>query len=541
MTLTASDYNGYNISCFGVKDGAIDATVSGGTAPYTYAWSNNATTEDLSGLATGYYRLVVTDAASATEEAEITLTEPLALRVGVDPFTYPSGMNVSCNECFNGSIDITVADGVPPYSYQWEDGPTTADRSGLGALAYQVIATDANGCTIASGRISLTQPERDDWSKQGNAGTNPNQHYFGTSDAKDVVFKSNGQERFRLLAGGGAKLSGLGGGGILKGGGDGLITVLPDEDLQGYIQDVISNPTLWELEPFWKTNGNTLENQQQIEAFVGSVDDHPLRFRTNNIPRMNLTQNGDLGIIQRLGVGFDLIENTLGAGQCRVHINELQGGWLRFTKGDDYHWQFSRGLSANDVECLRVTYGPGTALGGETPLLLQADGGLRAGPSLVVHADGKVSIAETNLVVHADGKVSIAETSFVVHTDGKVSIGEVSTNTPNYGYKLYVEGGILTEKVRVALKNTSQWSDHVFAPGYRLLGMDDLKGYIQENGHLPGVPSAECMVEEGLDVLSMNALLLEKIEELTLHLLDVNDRLRLLEAERAGNLSIGKQ
>ena len=293
--LTASDYNGYNISCFGLKDGAIDATVSGGTAPYAFAWSNNATSEDLSGLAAGYYRLVVTDAASATEEAEITLNEPLALRLGVDPFTYPSGMNVSCNECFNGSIDITVADGVPPYSYLWDDGPTTQDRSGLGALTYQVTVADANGCTITSERISLTQPERDDWSKQGNAGTNPSQHYFGTSDAKDVVFKSNGQERLRLLSGGSMKLFGPGIGtgplqndadGTLRGGGFPALGPVP----------VTLCRTL-DYFPYWETRGNSFTELCPEETpLLGTQTNDPLSIITAGNERMVITTTGKVGI-----------------------------------------------------------------------------------------------------------------------------------------------------------------------------------------------------------------------------------------------------
>ena len=121
--------------------------------------------------------------------------------------------------------------------------------------------------------------------------------------------------------------------------------------------------------------------------------------------------------------------------------------------------------------------------------------------------------------------------SLRVHANGKVSIGEVSTNTPNYDYQLYVGGGILTERVKVALKTSSEWSDHVFAPNYSLMPLDKVADFITENGHLPGVPSADCMVEEGLDVVKMNAMLLEKIEELTLHLLALNKEIAQLQME----------
>ncbi len=102
--------------------------------------------------------------------------------------------------------------------------------------------------------------------------------------------------------------------------------------------------------------------------------------------------------------------------------------------------------------------------------------------------------------------------------DGKVTIG--STTTPG-SYKLYVEDGILTEKVKVAVKTTADWSDHVFAEDYPLSPLACVEEFILENKHLPGVPSAEQMVGDGLDVASMDAKLLEKIEELTLYLIEL--------------------
>lgn len=86
LALTPSNYNGYNVSCFGGSNGSVDLTVTGGTSPYTYEWSNGSTTEDISGQMANYYRVVVTDATSATADAEITLTEPSALTLTLEPY-----------------------------------------------------------------------------------------------------------------------------------------------------------------------------------------------------------------------------------------------------------------------------------------------------------------------------------------------------------------------------------------------------------------------------------------------------------------------
>jgi len=228
VTLTPTNYNGYHVTCFGKKDGAILATVAGGTAPYTYLWSNGFTVANLEGLPSGYYRVTVTDALNEVAVAEVTLIEPRSLRLSADAYRYPNGYNLSCFDCFNGSIATTVIEGVAPYTYVWDDGGTTQNRSGLGAMSYTVQAIDANGCESNAERITLTQPERTDWRMDGNTGSNPGTHFIGTADAKDLVFKSNGTERLRLLSGGDVKLTGpllnpgvvyLDENGVLRGGG----------------------------------------------------------------------------------------------------------------------------------------------------------------------------------------------------------------------------------------------------------------------------------------------------------------------------------
>jgi hypothetical protein len=102
--------------------------------------------------------------------------------------------------------------------------------------------------------------------------------------------------------------------------------------------------------------------------------------------------------------------------------------------------------------------------------------------------------------------------------DGKLVLGQ-GLETPE-GYSLYVDNGILAKKVKVAVPGTSEWSDHVFDNNYQLMEIKELEQFINENNHLPGVPSAEEVVEEGVDLLEMNAMLLEKVEELTLYIIE---------------------
>lgn len=115
---------------------------------------------------------------------------------------------------------------------------------------------------------------------------------------------------------------------------------------------------------------------------------------------------------------------------------------------------------------------------------------------------------------------------FQLRGDGKVIIGRSAGSSPTFwnfpgSYNLYVENGILTERVKVAIKNTTDWSDFVFDEEYQLMPLNDLQRYISTNKHLPDVPSAADMVNNGLDVARMDASLLQKIEELTLYMIQL--------------------
>lgn len=116
-----------------------------------------------------------------------------------------------------------------------------------------------------------------------------------------------------------------------------------------------------------------------------------------------------------------------------------------------------------------------------------------------------------------DGKVSIGLDPNFINSDGKT--------TYEGDYRLYVATGILTEKVKVALRLSEDWADYVFEEDYPLLSLKDVERHINEKGHLPNVPSAEEVVQSGIDVAKMDSKLLEKIEELTLYLIEQDKRL----------------
>ncbi|WP_229365737.1 bZIP transcription factor [Fibrisoma montanum] len=153
---------------------------------------------------------------------------------------------------------------------------------------------------------------------------------------------------------------------------------------------------------------------------------------------------------------------------------------------------------------------------------------------LTVDGSGNVILASTT----SGGRVA-AEAESLWQRNGRyltsqendaVIIGSGVSKTPS-DYNLFVSKGILTEKVKVAVKNTSEWSDYVFEKGYALKPLAEVEHYVEQHKHLPGVPSAEQVVSEGMDVAKMNAKLLEKIEELTLYMIDQQKQLDQLKAE----------
>jgi len=140
-----------NISCFGGNDGSINLTVSGGTAPYTFSWSNGSASQNLSSLTANNYTVTVTDSKGCTQNTSFTIVEPAAISLTATP------TNVTCNGGSNGSINLVVSGGTGPFTYSWSNGLTTQNLSGLTANNYTVTVTDGKGCT-KSGSYTITEP-----------------------------------------------------------------------------------------------------------------------------------------------------------------------------------------------------------------------------------------------------------------------------------------------------------------------------------------------------------------------------------------------
>jgi len=173
LSSTISDYNNFEVSCFGGADGEIDITVGGGTGQYTYNWSasNNGAgivngQQDQTGLSAGTYTVIIVDENNCEITRSFTLNSPDQISIISSKSDY-NGFNVSCKESTDGTIDLNVSGGYlatgSSYSYSWSTNngsglsPTNKNQSGLSAGTYTVVATDDNGCSITQ-NIEIMEP-----------------------------------------------------------------------------------------------------------------------------------------------------------------------------------------------------------------------------------------------------------------------------------------------------------------------------------------------------------------------------------------------
>lgn len=141
----------------GANDGTATAAPSGGTAPYTYAWSNGEETQTIANLAPAIYTVIITDANGCTDVQSVVVN---AFNCAIS--AQAAVTNASCPGLENGIITLTMNGGAEPYTYAWSNGATTDSNENLAAGTYTATVTDANDCLLTQsytiGDVDNTAP-----------------------------------------------------------------------------------------------------------------------------------------------------------------------------------------------------------------------------------------------------------------------------------------------------------------------------------------------------------------------------------------------
>lgn len=271
-------------------------------------------------------------------------------------------------------------------------------------------------------------------------------------------------------------------------------------------------PVIPSTEPSsWAVNDNNITNKNTGNVYINNglvlsklSSDAPTSVTTQKV--LSVDANGQVILVNTPtpvsggGIGNSLWKNNdNGIGI----VNNNSGGiYINSNEDNKSGLQFTRLKSSSPA-------------GGAYGKVLSVDDN----GNVILVADGGSNVSNSWNTI--DGRLHNAN-------NGKVVIGTGINSYPD-GFSLFVKGGILTERVRVALANSDRWADYVFAPDYKLMPLRDVEKFIRSNKHLPNVPSAEEMANRGLDVAETSAKLMEKIEELTLYLIQANKKIEELD------------
>ena len=588
-----------------MMDGSISLSVSGGSAPYTFAWDHGPTTSEVTGLMSGTYGVTITDMMSYSEYKSYFVPlyqddQGISVMETINPESGPAMMD--------GSISLMVSGGSAPYTFVWDHGPTTQDVSGLGSGSYGVTITDMNSNSQHFGYfVPQSGPLNISLSS-----------YYSTcmGNGRISVNVSGGVPPYNVTAqnpGGDTEFFWTEGSGWVTdiyGTGQYVVTVT-DMDGTQLIEtiDVADPPelsvSLTSPLSYGDYNASCSGTEGVIDiAITGGVAPFTI-YITGQSEREDAETTAAAALVHSEPMSFTTSENTfqvtgLIADRYFVNVNDITG-----CRGEMQMQEIELTKPAIDLEVTPTVYPNGyyfscpdcedgefnlTLSGGTEPYTYYwaelppevADMDMRfEGASLFNYADdidgidvtspeaqqmllsteatltnGKPETAYGIYVADQDGCASAMmfylerpkpttydpplscddETNPIrgqwikdttkVHVCPDVQVG-IGTDVIPEGYALGVAGKIMAEEVEVRL--AVNWPDYVFEDDYHKASLDDVSAFIKENGHLPDVPSAEEIERNGVSLGEMDAILLRKIEELTLYLIELkgeNEELR---------------
>jgi len=181
--------NIYDVSCYGANDGFIEINATGGTVPYNFNWSNGDTTQIISSLNAGNYTLNLTDRYGCIYNEEFIVNEPPQITVN-STFT-----NETYFQANDGTAQLTVSGGNPPYNYSWSNNDTSNQQNNLAPGNYTFIVTDAIGCKFTDSFVISAI----DCSNFEGQVTVTDETYFANNDGTATTTITNGALPYQYL------------------------------------------------------------------------------------------------------------------------------------------------------------------------------------------------------------------------------------------------------------------------------------------------------------------------------------------------------
>lgn len=253
-----------NVSCYGLNNGTVSANVSGGNTPYSFLWSNGATSQSISNLAAGFYSLTVTGYYGMTGTGSVSIIQPNLLQVSVNATSIYNGFGVSCFGCADGQVSAAISGGTPPYGYVWSNSFTDTQISGLVAGSYSVTVVDGKNC-LANGSTTLQAPTQISVSLQST-----NVSCFGGNNGSVTANASGGVGSYTYLWNTGATTS--------------SISNLPSGQYSVSVSDANSAPVVSSSKTI------TQPGQLNINALIGDIS-----YPGGNNGSIALTVSGGTG------------------------------------------------------------------------------------------------------------------------------------------------------------------------------------------------------------------------------------------------------
>lgn len=388
-----------------------------------------------------------------------------------------NGYHISCFGFSDGSIDLQVTGGTPPYLIVWSTNDTLEDLSGIPAGYYRVRVTDSDSIPLAAeAEITLTEPRLLEIAAAIH--TYPNKYNISVFEACNGMLSVTGD-------GGVAPYSWWWADSSTQTVRNALcadqykLTLTDDNGCQLNEKYILTQPERSD----WQMTGNAGTDPGQ--NFIGTTDSVDLSFRTNNEERLRITHSGNTEILGKLK-----IDSVSSDSIRRVFV---------------------------DANGFLVAYGPTNPPSFAPPPDWSTKGNDNIGTDSYL---GTKNAAD--LIFKTTSTFNVLNEHMRITSEGGIGMG---TPIVPAGYKLVVEGHIGAREV-VVVKPGDPWPDYVFKSDYSRKSIGELKAFITANHHLPGMPSAlEVENKGGLELGHLQIKHLEKTEEAFLYILELKRRL----------------